>query len=107
MLLPAQRVAMERVYRQPQLGWIRADFVARQQPAIAIKGGVFSRLGRQWRRQLLEARQRAPVQLLVVGNARVLALGLRQPSGDGVQRALVQLSQVPANARRRGADQVS
>jgi hypothetical protein len=42
---------------------VEADIVAREQPAVAIEGGVLDRLGRDRRAQLLEAGDRAGVGL--------------------------------------------
>lgn len=67
---------------------VGADFVARQQPSVAVARGVFHRLGRHRRRQLLAAPQRKLAQPVVPG--RLAA----EPGVEPRQQRLVDAPQV-------------
>ena len=88
-------VSMELGGRSSEPARVEADVVARDQPAVAIEGGILDRLGAKRRAQLLKAGQR---DILLAGHC--LRIGSRP--GEPIAEHLDQPA-VARQARRLGA----
>jgi hypothetical protein len=91
LCLPAapRRQLVELRHRQGQPVRLRADLVAGEQAAIAVEGGVFHGLGRQRRRQLLEARHGAQLQVAADCFAAIEQQVSTQPALQDVQGRVI------------------